>query len=256
MDASTIADALVSAAAGSLITLGGIALSRVFNKASGLGDIVKNAESIIRSSEVYAEMQGLNVKTLRENPIDWGDDIDGILITDSRHAFLTLKNNGTPQTSNFDLSADSKLVQFEHAKSAMYQLPDLLSQKTEKVDSEIASCARKARRTWTSPSGWQKLAAIFSKQNVYDSRARKISDALTFTAKVLAASPEKDINLSGTCHVAAKWTTEDGKTYVAVMPTNQKEADLVREALNSPSSLGDKTFSGNALIRRIQTLHH
>lgn len=242
------------------LTLAGAGLWRVFNQASGLTDIAQNTEAIMRSSQSYAELQGLNVEDTRKNPITWTDNLAGILIVDSDKAYITVRKNGAQASSSFDLSVDERLIQFEHAKENITDLNTIYETSKQmpvlKEDkSGAAACAKKARKTWTTPSALQQLVSSFSDKNAGDKRAEKISNAMMFTAKVLAASSEKDVNLSGRCHVAIKWTDENDKSYVIVMPTNEKERDLINNALTGKNQPQNAAATGAQLAKSIGSLH-
>lgn len=252
----TVLPALV----GGGLTLAGTGLWRVFNQASGLTDIAQNTEAIMRSSQTYAELQGINVEDTKNAPIKWGDNLAGILIVDSDKAYITVNQDGTHASSAFDLSVDERLVQFEHAKENITDLNAIYETSKQppvaKEDkSGAAACAKKARKTWTTPSSLQQLVSSFSDKNASDKRAEKISNAMMLTAKVLAASPESDVNLSGRCHVAIKWTDENNKSYVVVMPTNEKERDLINNTLTGKDLPQDTVNTGAQLAKNIQSLH-
>lgn len=246
---------------GAGLTLLGTGLVRIFNNKSGIGDIVKNSEAITRTSESYAELQGLSLQDIKENGVSWNDQLGGLLVMDSNKAFITISKDNGPSSAFYDLAADERLVQFEHGKAklsdlaSLYQAAKLAPSETHKERAEIAACARKARKTWATPTIGQKIVALFSKQAAHDTRAQKISDAMMLTAKIMAASPEKDINLSGACHVAVKWTDENDKSFVVVMPTNEKERAIVKQALKGDGLAPDEAISGAQIVQNIEKLH-
>ena len=224
-----------------------LAATRVFNRASGAVDIGRNTENILRKSRNYAESMGLSTEKIEQSPVNWNNGLAGILVVNTEEAAVTILDGKEKKRQSFSLDIDERLVKFEHAKRDLIDLEKVYEaagsfEPPQKYSYEMAYCARQARKTWTKPTGWQALASIFASHSAYEERAARVDQAMMATAKILAASPEKNINLSGRCHIAAKWT-------------NRAEWDLIGRISKGQQPLDGSGFSARDLITQCMKLH-
>ena len=100
---------------------------------------------------------------------------------------------------------------------------------------------------WVRPVFRKKFLAILGGDTKFEEQATEIREALDLTAKILAASPENNVNLSGQCYVAIKTTDEFGRVHIDVRPTLKREAGHIEKIENGSHRLPGEKFSARAL---------
>ena len=234
------------------MTVGGLAAAYMFNRLSGTTDIGRYVGSIHRVAGSYASDIGLNSEQIRTNPLQLGS-LNSLFIADAETAAVTLVKDGQPQRQAVRLNNEAGQIALLQARGQLDRPQEIFSTlsrqiNTQTVSDELCRESRKDQRIWAQPKGLKAVWAFFAPSAAYDNRASSIRQPLDYLAKVLAASPEPSVDLSGPCHIALKVPNpENGRADIVVMPTTRQEWKLFERIQSGELALPGGTRTAEAV---------
>lgn len=213
------------------MTVGGLAAAFMFNRLSGATDIGRYVGSIHRAAEDYASQVGINPDQIKTNSLRL-DYLNSLFIANAETAAVTLVKGINPKRRAVRLDNEGGRIALLQARGQLESPQEIFSTLSRQIDTQTVSgelCreSRKDQRIWAQPKGLKAIWAFFAPSAAYDNRASGIRQTLDFLAKVLAASPERSVDLSGPCHIALKVPNpENDLADIVVMATTRQEWKL------------------------------
>ena len=234
------------------MTAAGAAAIYMFNRLSGTTDIGRYVGNIQRVADDYTSQVGLNPDQIKTNPLQLGT-LNSLFIANAETAAMTLVKDGQPHRQAVSLNNEAGRIALLRARGQLdhpQEIFSILSRQidTQTVSDELCRESRKDQRIWAQPKGLKAVWAFFAPSTAYDNRASSIRQPLDYLAKVLAASPEPSVDLSGPCHIALKVPNpENGRADIVVMPTTRQEWKLFERIQSGALALQGGTRTAEAV---------
>ena len=222
---------------------------------SGMADITLNSGNITRQVEDFASQTGLSLDDIRKQPLNL-TNVGSLFVANGETAAITIPGEQGPVFHSVRLDNPHGMLALiqAHRKlddpAAIAEMFDtqsdgLLPRRT--IMKEIKA----DRASWARPSPFRRMISALWDDTGND-RWAKIREPLDLTARVLAASPQSDINLSGPCHLAFKATNvKTGQADIVVCPTFRCEQRRIIAFQSGKHALPEGKLTAAALRKEI-----